>query len=366
MKPLIVIDEHIPYIKGLLEDIASVVYMPGRQITAAVVKEADALIIRTRTKCDASLLEGSRVRFIATATIGYDHIDVSYCTHKGIVWTNAPGCNSSSVRQYVLAVLLLYSQEKSFSLSGKVLGVIGVGHVGKKVAEVATLLGMKVLLNDPPRSDTEGQSDFTDLQTIAAEADIISIHTPLIHSGAYPTYHLLDAAFFDSLQRKPIIINTSRGESIATDALKSAYINNRISDMIIDCWENEPYPDPFILEHAFIATPHIAGYSVEGKANGTLMCLESLCHFFEMKDPHPEIILQKPFDALIDYHSLAQVMLRTYNPFLESARLKRNPDEFEKMRENYAFRREPVAYNVKNVPLSDRPLLRSIGFTICG
>lgn len=366
MKPLIVIDEHIPYIKGLLEDIASVVYMPGRQITAAVVKEADALIIRTRTKCDASLLEGSRVRFIATATIGYDHIDVSYCTRKGIVWTNAPGCNSSSVRQYVLAALLLYSQEKSFSLSGKVLGVIGVGHVGKKIAEVATLLGMKVLLNDPPRSDVEGQSGFTDLQTIAAEADVITIHTPLIQSGAYPTYHLLDAAFFDSLQRKPIIINTSRGESIATDALKSAYLNNLISDMIIDCWENEPFPDPFILEHAFLATPHIAGYSIEGKVNGTLMCLEALYHFFEINASRPQIDLPRPLDALIDFHSLDQVVFRTYNPFSESMRLKQSPDEFENMRENYEFRREPFGYKVKNVPFLYRPLLQSIGFTICG
>jgi len=365
MKPLIVIDEHIPYIKGLLDEVASVVYMPGRQIDAAVVKEANALIIRTRTKCDASLLEGSRVRFIATATIGYDHIDVSYCTHKGIQWTNAPGCNSSSVRQYVLAALLLYSRERSYCLSGKVLGVIGVGHVGKKVAEVAALLGMKVLLSDPPRSDAEGQKDFTDLQTIAAEADIISIHTPLIHSGSYPTFHLLDTAFFDSIQRKPVIINTSRGESIATDALRNAYINKRISDMIIDCWENEPFPDPFILEHAFIATPHIAGYSVEGKVNGTQMCLDALYHFFEINAPRPVISVPKPFDAFIDYNSLAHVILRTYNPFLESMRLKRSPSKFEYMRENYVFRREPVAYNVKNVPLSERRILQSVGFNLC-
>lgn len=364
MKPLIIIDEHIPYIKGLLEEVASVVYMPGRQITAADVKEADALIIRTRTKCDASLLDGSRVRFIATATIGYDHIDVSYCARNGIVWTNAPGCNSSSVRQYVLAALLFYSQEKSSSLSGKVLGVIGVGHVGKKVAEVASLLGMKVLLNDPPRSEAEGQSCFTDLQTIAAEADVITIHTPLTYSGAYPTYHLLDTAFFDSLQRKPVIINTSRGESIATDALKSAYLNHRISDMIIDCWENEPFPDPFILEHAFIATPHIAGYSIDGKVNGTLMCLEALYRFFEIDASRPEIDLPSPLDPLIDFLSLAQVILRTYSPFSETMHLKQTPDAFENMRENYRFRREPFGYKVKNVPLSDRPLLRSVGFTI--
>ncbi|HEY5570506.1 MAG TPA: 4-phosphoerythronate dehydrogenase [Bacteroidales bacterium] len=365
MKPIIIIDEHIPYIKGILDEVASVVYMPGRQINAAVVKEADALIIRTRTQCDASLLEGSRVRFIATATIGYDHIDVSYCKQKGIRWTNAPGCNSSSVRQYILAALLLYSREKSYCLSGKVLGVIGVGHVGKKVAEVATLLGMKVLLNDPPRSDAEGSAGFTDLQTIAGEADIISIHTPLIHSGPYPTFHLLDTAFFDSLQRKPLIINTSRGESIATDALKYASINNRISDMIIDCWENEPSPDPFILEHAFIATPHIAGYSVEGKVNGTQMSLDALYGFFKMKGLQPIISVPKPYDTLIDYNSLTHVVLRTYNPFLDSMHLKRSPDDFEYLRENYPLRREPIAYNVINVPLSDRLILQSVGFNLC-
>ncbi len=364
MKPIVIIDENIPYIKGVLEDVASVVYVPGRQINAALVKEADALIIRTRTKCDASLLEGSRVRFIATATIGYDHIDIAYCQNKGIFWTNAPGCNSSSVRQYIMAALLLYSREKSYCLSGKVLGVIGVGHVGKKVAEAAALLGMKVLLNDPPRSDAEGSANFTDLQIIAGEADIITVHTPLTNNGPYPTFHLLDSAFFSSLQRQPLILNTSRGEIIDTDALKNAYISKGISDMIIDCWENEPYPDLFILEHAFIATPHIAGYSVEGKVNGTKMSIEALCNFFKLEVPMSSISAPKLFDALIDYSSLTQVILRTYNPLLESMHLKSSPNTFEYMRENYPLRREPFAYYLKNVPPSGLSILQILGFNI--
>ena len=195
----VVIDHKIPYIKEAIEKIADeVVFLPGHAFTREVVKDADALIVRTRTHCTRELLEGSQVKFIATATIGYDHIDVDYCREAGITWTNCPGCNAGSVEQYVHSVLLLLEREKGLELEKSTIGIVGVGHVGSRVKRMAESLGMKVLLNDPPRAD-KGEQGFVDLETIARECDVITFHTPLNREGTYATYHLVDEDFLFSL-----------------------------------------------------------------------------------------------------------------------------------------------------------------------
>lgn len=251
----VIVDNKIPFIKEAIEKIAdSVIYTPGRDFTPELVKDADALIIRTRTRCNKELLEGSKVRFIATATIGFDHIDTEYCREAGIAWTNAPGCNSASVAQYVQSALLLLQQLKGVQLSELTLGIIGVGNVGSKIAQVGQELGMRVLKNDLPRQDKEGESDFSSLQALAAECDILTFHVPLYKEGPYKTFHLADHTFFRSLKRCPVIINTSRGEVIETNALLNALEDGLISDAIIDVWENEPDINLTLLNRVFLGT----------------------------------------------------------------------------------------------------------------
>ena len=321
----VVIDHKIPYIKEAIEKIADeVVFLPGHAFTREVVKDADALIVRTRTHCTRELLEGSQVKFIATATIGYDHIDVDYCREAGITWTNCPGCNAGSVEQYVHSVLLLLEREKGLELEKSTIGIVGVGHVGSRVKRMAKSLGMRVLLNDPPRAD-KGEQGFVDLETIARECDVITFHTPLNREGTYATYHLVDEDFLFSLKRTPYIINSSRGEVVDTASLLAALSAGKVKDAIIDTWEYEPNISRELMEVALISTPHIAGYSADGKANATRMSLEALCEFFGM---------EKNFSISPDEGP------KDYDPTRDSEWLKASPEKFEWFRGNYPVRRE--------------------------
>lgn len=337
-KMKVIVDNKIPYIKGNIEKIADeVVYLPGHAFTKEEVKDADALIVRTRTLCNAELLEGSSVKFIATATIGFDHIDVDYCREAGIVWTNCPGCNAGSVEQYVHASLLLLKHHKGLDLKKAVLGIVGVGHVGKRVQRMAEALGMRVLLNDPPREDS-GEPGFVSLQTIAEESDVITFHTPLNREGKYKTFHLADAGFFSGLKRTPSIINSSRGEVVDASALLDALEEGKVKDAVIDTWEGEPDISLELLRKVFIGTPHIAGYSADGKANATRMSLEALCRYFGKT---AEFSIIPPALPLKTYSDDAEkAYLEVYNPMEDSARLKENPEKFEWFRGNYPLRRE--------------------------
>ena len=272
----IIIDKNIPYIKGALDGKTEVEYLTYKEMTPEAVRDADALIIRTRTKCNHKLLEGSKVKIIATATIGYDHVDTKYCDENRIKWANAPGCNALSVTQYMASVLIHLAENNKFDLSSKTLGIVGVGNVGSRVAKLAEGFGMKVLLNDPPRAREEGEEQFVSLKEIAEKADIIAFHPFLNFEGIDKTYHLADDNFFNSLKRKPIIINASRGEVVETSALKKAMKNDLVSDVVLDCWENEPNIDLELLENVVISTPHIAGYSADGKANATTQSVQSV------------------------------------------------------------------------------------------
>ena len=350
----VIVDNKIPFIKEAIEKIADqVIFVSGKDFTPAIVKDADALIIRTRTHCNRELLEGSKVRFIATATIGFDHIDIEYCHEAGITWTNAPGCNSASVAQYLQSSFLLLELLKGLKLSEMTIGIIGVGNVGSKVAQVAHELGMQVLSNDLPRQDKEGSSDFSSLQTLAEKCDVLTFHVPLYKEGKYKTFHLADDNFFHNLKRCPIIINTSRGEVIETRALLNALETGTISDAIIDVWEDEPNINTTLLNKVFLGTPHIAGYSADGKANATRMSLDALCRFFDIKADY-QITPPQPEEPVITARTVAEAYLQIYDPQRDSEALKKHPELFEKLRGCYPLRREKEAYSIRLHPLCQK------------
>ena len=334
----VIVDNKIPYIREALQKLADeVVYLPGKGFTPEVVKDADALITRTRTYCNRQLLEGSNVKFIGTATIGFDHIDTAYCKEAGIVWSNCPGCNAGGVEQYLHAVLLLLQRDRGIDLKNSTLGIVGVGHVGSRVERMAKQLGMNVLRNDPPRAD-QGETDFVDLKTLTEECDIITFHTPLIREGIYKTYHLANSEFFDSLKKKPVVINTSRGEVVQTEAVLHALNQRKIKDAIIDVWENEPNINLELLDKVFIGTPHIAGYSANGKINATRMVLEAFCNYFHLA---PNFHLELPADPNAPYSDDEDTrILQQYNPYRDYKELRSSPEKFEQLRGDYPLRRE--------------------------
>lgn len=342
----VIVDNKILFIKEAIEKIADqVAYASGKEFTPALVKDADALIIRTRTRCDRNLLEGSKVRFIATATIGFDHIDTEYCRKAGIAWANAPGCNSASVARYLQSSLLLLDLLKGKKLPEMTIGIIGAGSAGSKVAQVARESGMRVLLNDPPRQDREGSAAFSTVQDLAEKCDILTFHVPLYKEGKYKTFHLADESFFRNLKRRPVIINTSRGEVVDTRALLDALETGILSDAIIDVWENEPNINLALLNKAFLGTPHIAGYSADGKANAARMSLNAFCRFFKI-EADCQITLPPPENPAIFTATAAEAYLQIYDPRKDSEALKNHPEQFESLRGNYSPGREKEAFTI--------------------
>lgn len=323
----IVADDKIPYLKGLAEHLADeVVYLPGKSISNEDVRDADVLIVRTRTRCNRQLLENTQVKMIVTATIGFDHIDTDYCDFIGIKWTNCPGCNARSVCQYIRNALTLTGRMQK----GKTLGIVGVGHVGSLVAKDAIRNGMNIVLCDPPRKERgetfEGR-EFVDLSEVATKADIITFHTPLTREGKYPTYHMADTDFFNHLANHPLLINAARGEVVDNEALIKAIDEGKVCDAVVDTWEGEPNINRELLAKAIVATPHIAGYSADGKANATKMSLMAVADF-----------IGKPFTPTINLPESELLSVDTLRS--DSDKLKQNPEAFEEFRSNYPVRRE--------------------------
>lgn len=370
----IVVDKAIPYIKGVFEPFAYVQYLDGHKISSSDVFDADVLIIRTRTKCNKKLLAASSVKFIATATIGFDHIDVDYCKQNDIQWINAPGCNSSSVMQYMASAFSMLMLEKNIDLREKTLGIIGVGHVGKKVAFLAEIFGMKTLLYDPPRALREGNQQFVNLETIQREADIITFHVPLKHVGQNATYHLADEYFFRNLEKRPFIINTSRGEVVDEQALKQALEKKIIAGYILDVFENEPKVNQMVVEKSFLSTPHIAGYSADGKANGTRVAVRATADFLglPLTDWEPPTLPQPDLPMIYsgahsDIWLLIYAILCSYNISADDFKLRSHPEQFEMFRNNYPNRREFQAYTVvlqHTVSPEIKEKLRLLGFQV--
>lgn len=342
-----VIDEKIPFLREALEGMGhSVVALPGVKICADDVADADVLFVRTRTRCDEALLRGSKVRFIGTATIGYDHIDADYCAENGIRWASAAGCNAGAVLQYVQSVIYAWSKERGCPVKGLSLGVVGVGEIGSRVAAWAEEAGMTVYRNDPPRQEREGGDAFVSLAEIAEKCDIITFHPTLEHAGSYPSYHLADEAFFASLKRCSLLINASRGPVVDNKALLAALENGALPDAVLDVWEDEPDLSLQLLNKVYIATPHIAGYSAEGKLNATGLVLKAFAEFsgYEGALPLPELPAPEP--ATVIANAIDEALLSIYNPCADSLRLKQSPSAFEEQRNNYLLRREPLAYKI--------------------
>ncbi len=369
----IVADDKIPFLKGVLEPFAEVVYLPGDKIKKAQLKDADSLLTRSITLCNNELLENTSVKLIASATIGDDHIDKEFCKSNKINLTTAQGCNANAVVQYFTSALLSISELSGFTLKDKTIGIIGVGNIGSKIEKVCRALEMKVLLNDPPRERQEGSRDFSDLKTIRQQADIITFHVPLTFGGTDKTFHLFDHTFADNLSKPVILFNTSRGPVADSEALKYGKEQGKISRLILDVWEGEPHIDPELLELVTIGTPHIAGYSIEGKAKATEMVVQSVSEFFNLplKNWKPEtdlknIVLDIDLKGLNEQQSLQKVFRAVYDIRKDDELLRENPSDFERIRGNYVFRRENTGYSLKlkNSNQNIVQVLSELGFKI--
>jgi erythronate-4-phosphate dehydrogenase len=322
----IVADPNIPFVREAFGPLGDVQLVPGRQMTPATVREAELLLVRSVTPVNAALLDGSRVRFVATATIGTDHVDEAHLVQRGIGFASAAGSNANSVAEYIVAALL------ELGYQGKTLGVVGVGNVGSKVVRYATALGMRVLQNDPPRQRAEKLPEFVTLDRIGAEADIITFHVPLTKSGPDATFHLFEP-------RGGIIINTSRGAVLDNQALLTA----PLAGLVLDVWEGEPTILPALLEKADFGTPHIAGYSFDGKVNGTRMIYEAACRHFGLSGSwKPE--LPAPANPVLTGHNLRSVVRQAYDITADDAALRRDYRHFDRLRAEYPVRREFFNY----------------------
>ena len=394
----IVIDEKIPFIRGAFERWADVVYAPGHSIDTRMVADADALIVRTRTECNSKLLSGSRVRIVASATIGFDHIDTEWLEQEGIRWANAPGCNSGSVMQYITSLLLFLARKHSLDLRSLTLGIAGVGNVGTKVALAARALGMRVLLNDPPRQRRDGSAglhtpgwtgsagshtpgwtgstEFYPLNRLLEESDILTLHVPLTREGEDRTLHLIGEHNIPAMKRGAILINSSRGEVVDNIALRVALERGTLRGAALDVWESEPETDPSLVALTDIATPHIAGYSVDGKANATINSVRVVAA--ELGIPlhnWTPAELPAPDEPTIDItglissssgssslHLVARAVHHTY-PIEEDDRLFRNAREkFEYLRDNYRIRREFSSFTVRTTDPEAERIMADLGF----
>lgn len=329
----IVIDNHIPFIKGIFEPVAHVAYAAGGDVDAAMVHDADAIIVRTRTRCDAELLSGSAVKIVCTATIGTDHIDLDYCRDSGIEVVSAPGCNAPAVAQWVLATVSRWLTKQGLHAGDLTLGVVGVGHVGSIVARWAADAGFGVMRNDPPRAMREGERGFCSLNEIAEACDIITFHTPLTREGDFPTYHLADAAFLARASRCGLLLNAARG-GIVDEAALAAWKG----DVAVDCWEGEPQLNRDLLERCFVATPHIAGYSLEGKQRATATAVQAVARRLGLE---VELPLAVPAYGGAPHCDLAHIAA-SYDPMADTAALRRDGGlSFEALRNHYNLRHEP-------------------------
>ncbi|MBR2170354.1 MAG: 4-phosphoerythronate dehydrogenase [Alistipes sp.] len=327
----VVVDSAIPYLRGVLEPYFEVVYRAGETFAASDVADADALIVRTRTKCNANLLQGSRVRLIATATIGFDHIDMDYCQKQGIRVVTAQGCNAAGVLQWVAAAMALLAQKDGWSPAQKTLGIVGVGNVGSLVEKYARRWGFNVLCCDPPRQQREG-GDFVGFEELLRRSDIVTLHTPLDKT----TFHMMDSVAIAMMSHNGVIINASRGEVADTQALLEAS-----QTLILDVWEREPAIDAQLLEKALVATPHIAGYSAQGKANASSMVVRAIAEEFNLPiegwyPAEVEPVERQP----IEWEQMCRTIGSYCDLKSQSEYLKSNSREFESIRNNYDYRQE--------------------------
>jgi len=376
----IVADENIPYAEEAFGRLGTVHRMPGRKITRADLLQADALIVRSITRVNADLLRGTPVRFVGTCTIGEDHVDKTWLADQGIAFASAPGCNANSVADYVTAALLFLEARHGMRLRGASLGVVGIGNVGSRVVQRAKALGMRVVVNDPPR--TERDPGFTSEPLEAAlVCDFITFHVPLEKSGAWPTWHMVDAERLTQIRPESFLLNTSRGAVVDNQALLNHLKAGRLQGVVLDVWEGEPSPDPEMIRAVNIATPHIAGYSFDGKVNGTRQVYEALCrHVGATPDWDPAPLLPPPDCPEVtvnpdDPDALRQAVFAVYDIRQDDARTRpladmADPAErgaaFDHLRKNYPRRREFINTTARLTRYDERmaTVLRGLGFKV--
>lgn len=372
----------MPFVKEAFESIGDVVVLGGREITAADVKDADILAIRSTTRVNRELLEGSSVRFVGTATIGTDHLDISYMERNGIAWCYSPGCNANSVAEYVTSAVLWLALKGEFVLKGKTMGVIGVGNVGSRVVSKATALGMNVLQNDPPRQRNEpgNASDFVSLDTLLGESDIVTMHVPLTQVGADATYQMASNDFMASMKPGALLINSARGQILNTTALLAAMDNGTVEHAVIDTWEGEPEYRTDLLNLIDIGTPHIAGYSFEGKVAGTVKVYEEACRFLNIEPswdheacmPPPQVPkIELDCSNKSSEESLWDIVKQVYDIRRDDADMRNfeglessRAAHFDELRNNYHRRREfrYTAVKLRNAPKGLSDTVAALGF----
>ena len=355
-KPLnIVAGENIPYLKEAVEGLGTLAILPGRAITSADLQHTQILLIRSITQVDKALLQGTPVEFVGSASAGTNHMDMAYLQSHNIGFASASGSNANSVAEYVMAALLLLGKQRNFELKGKTIGIVGVGNVGKLVEAKAEALGMRPVLHDPPLAETS-KIDHRSLEETLS-CDVVTLHTPLTTDGPYPTHHLLTKDTFKWLKPSTIFLNASRGEVVDTFALLDAITHQQIGPTIIDVWEDEPEINWDLFQAVTLGTPHIAGHSLDGKANGTFMIYTALCKHLGMEPTwNPGKSLPPPIVPLIDvdvYQQSGQDQIRQmgtkiYDIESDYRRMKEllvaSPNErptlFDSLRKNYPVRRE--------------------------
>ena len=338
----IVADRFIPFLEGVFEPYAEVLYKDGPEICREDCLDADVLITRTRTRCDAELLEGTSVKMISTATIGTDHIDLPWCEEHGIEVYNAAGCNAGGVMDYVFSALYGVAARKKIPLQDAKLGIIGVGHVGRKVERAGRKLGFRILRCDPPRAEKEGPEGFYTLDEVLAEAQIVTLHVPLDDT----TRGMANDDFFSKIQPGAIFINAARGEVVDESALLRA--RPKLGALVIDTWCHEPEVNQRLLVECDIATPHIAGYSYQGKQNGTAMAVRAVARRYgirELEDFFPETEDLDLHPVIIDVAGksqgeIASMVQYNYPIFTDDFMFRTEPQGFERLRSLYQYRRE--------------------------
>ena len=338
----IVVDESIPFVRGVFEPYTQVVYKDGSKIDREDLADAEALVIRTRTRCNPELLDGTAVKIIATTTTGMDNIDIPYCQSHGIFLKNADGCNSGGVMNYVFSALYGCAARKSIPLTGSTFGIVGVGNSGQKVEKMARLLGFKVLLCDPVRAAEEGESQFCSLDYLLGNSDIVTLHLPLNER----TRRMANADFFRKMRLGAFFINTSRGELVVEEDLIEAV--PKLGPVVIDTWNNEPYVNRELMNMVDIATPHVAGYSYQGKQISTMMAVRAVARFFGFSglyEFYPKTDVKELEAVKLDVSGMNQGQIASliqynYPIFTDDFMFRMNPSGFAELRANYQYRRE--------------------------
>ena len=378
----ILADENIPFVVECFSCVGEVELVTGRELTADMVADVDVLLVRSVTPVGADLLDGSGVRFLGTATIGFEHVDIEYLSRNNIGFASAPGSNANSAAEYVVAALLEIGQKRAIDLEGKSIGIIGVGNVGSRVAGKATALGMRVYLNDPPLQRRSGDPKYVPIEELF-DCDFVTLHTPLTFDGIDKTFRLADERFFESLKAGCVFINTSRGGVVDSSALKAVIESGKLKAVALDVWEDEPNIDTELVEMVDIGTPHIAGYSLDGKVAGMIMIYKAVCQHFGLEAkwsaedflPKPAISeLEVDADSVDEQRVISGAVKRVYDISRDDRKLRgilevdaeRKGEFFDSLRNNYPVRREfqNTKALVKNKYSSLASKLNGVGFLL--